>query len=184
MKKNIYIIIGILLGISLLVGITYAWITSVVGESTISGTTRCFDILYTKGKDIGSDQNKATLMPSNDYTGGLSSTILMSISNKCNVSATGKIYLTTSSKTSSNLYREGLLNYQVLKDGQVTDLKGSITSAGTITIDVGSLTKASSSSSATKYQVYVWVDYNEVANSDAYSSYYGSVSAKVNQVEG
>ena len=40
-----------------------------------TGNSECFNVLYAKGTDIGSNQNTATLMPSNDYAGGLWSTV-------------------------------------------------------------------------------------------------------------
>lgn len=176
-------ILGIVLFIGIVAGFTYAFITWTSNKENYTGGSGCFDILYVKGADIGSDQSHATLMPSTSYSGGLSATVKMSIDSKCTTNGKGKIYLETLANTSSNLYRSGLLNYQVLKNGTVTDIKGSITSAGKIEIDVGNLTKASSSSSATSYQIYVWIDNNLVENSDAYSSYYGRISAEAMQVE-
>ena len=87
------------------VGITFAYITWTSGKINTTGNSECFNVLYAKGTDIGSDQNTATLMPSNDYTGGLSSTVKIGFSSTCtNVSGTGIIKLNTLDTTSSNLY--------------------------------------------------------------------------------
>ena len=127
-------------------------------------------------------QNTATLMPSNDYTGGLSSTVKIGFSSTCtNVSGTGIIKLNTLDTTSSNLYRTGLLNYVVLKNGtKLTE--GNITSSGTKSINVGTLKKVSSISDADNYTVYVWISNDLVQNEDAFSSYYGNITASVEQV--
>ena len=162
------------------VGITFAYITWTSGKINTTGNSECFNVLYAKGTDIGSDQNTATLMPSNDYTGGLSSTVKIGFSSTCtNVSGTGIIKLNTLDTTSSNLYRTGLLNYQVVKDGTATNLKGNITKSGEIALDIGTLTKASSAS--TTYKIYVWVDKEVVINSDANSKYYGKIRATATQ---
>lgn len=121
-------------------------------------------------------------MPSNDYTGGLSSTVKIGFSSTCtNVSGTGIIKLNTLDTTSSNLYRTGLLNYVVLKNGtKLTE--GNITSSGTKSINVGTLKKVSSISNADSYTVYVWISNDLVQNEDAFSSYYGNITASVEQV--
>lgn len=164
------------------VGITYAYVTWTSGKINATGNSECFNVLYAKGQDIGSDQSVATLMPSNDYTGGLSSTVKMGFSSSCtNVSGTGIIKLNTLDTTSSNLYRTGLLNYVVLKNG--TKIKeGNITSSGTTSIDVGTLKKVSSISNADSYTVYVWISNDLVQNEDAFSNYYGNIAASAEQV--
>lgn len=177
-RKLLYTTLILLLVITV-IGATYAWYTWTSEKINSSGNSGCFTILYDKGEDIGSDQNKATLMPSDDYTGGLSATVKMNISSSCTTSGRGKIYLETLNTTSSNLYRAGLLNYQILKNGTVTDIKGSISESGKIEIDVGELTKASTATD--RFTVYVWIDNNLVENTDAYSVYRGKISAEAEQ---
>lgn len=181
-RDKVITVILVIVIIVLTLGLSYAWYTWISDKNNYKGSSECFDILYIKGTDIGSDQNKQELMPSDSYTGGLSSTVKININSQCDtVNVGGKIYLTTLSSTSSNLYREGLLNYQVLKNNTVTNLKGNITSDGDIVIDIGLLshnTKASDS-----YTVYVWIDNNLVENSDAGTNYYGKISAEAYQIE-
>jgi len=101
------------------------------------------------------------------------------IKNSCTTNGTGTLYLETLNTTSSNLYRTGLLNYQVVKDDVATNLKGNITKSGEIALDIGTLTKASSAS--TTYKIYVWIDKELVINSDANSKYYGKIRATATQ---
>ncbi|MBQ8192910.1 MAG: hypothetical protein IJZ46_02430 [Bacilli bacterium] len=181
-REKILTVALVLVIIILVVGITYAWYTWVSNNMNYQGGSECFDVLYAKGDDIGSDQDNAILMPSDTYEGGLSSTVKINFSSSCtNINATGKLYLETFDTTSSNLLgREGLLNYQVLKNGEVTDLKGSIISRETIEIDIGTLSKSTSATDS--YTIYVWVDNNLVENNDAFSSYYGKIRAEVSQI--
>lgn len=173
--KTIGFILGVVLFIILIAGITYAYITWTSDKMNYNVSSKCFDIYYEKGANI-----TGMIMPSNDYSGGLSTTVKMDIKSSCNINATGKIYLTTLDTTSSNLYREGLLNYALLK-GTTLVSSGSITSAGEISIDIGTLNK--STSATTEYTIYVWIDNNLVENSDVNSSYNGNIRAEATQLE-
>lgn len=51
-SKVIGIIIGIMLFIGVIGGITYAWVTYRTGNVTISGNTACFNINYSSGQDM------------------------------------------------------------------------------------------------------------------------------------
>ena len=73
-KQNIFTVILVGIIIFLVVGITYAWYTWTSENINYQGSSDCFDILFTKGENIGSDQEKASLIPSDTYEGGLSST--------------------------------------------------------------------------------------------------------------
>ena len=183
--KNRFItsILIVIIIVILVVGITFAYITWRSDNINNSGNSECFDILYVKGTDIGSDQNEATLMPSDDYTGGLSSTVKIGIDSKCtNAKGKGIIKLYTLSNTSSNLFREGLLNYVVLK-GTNKIKEGSITSTDVINIDIGNLNKVSSVNDTDSYTVYVWISNDLIENSDAFSNYYGKITASVEQYD-
>ena len=176
--KLIGTIIGVIFFILLIAGITYAYVTwtgNVLDDYKVS--SKCFNVLYEKGNDI-----TGTMMPSLDYSDGLFTSVKMNIDSNCNINARGKIYLNTLTSTSDNLLdsnRNGLLNYQVLKNGVLTGYKGTITSEGSIEIDVGMLSKDTTAS--TEYTIYVWVNNDLVQNSDAYSVYYGSITAEAVQ---
>ena len=176
-KSKVIFSILFVLGIVLLVGgSTYAIFTWSSDNIKYTGSSECFEVSYTKGADIGSNENKATLTPSYSYEGGLSSTIVIDYNSNCNINAVGKLYIDTLDTTSSNLFKEGLLNYQVLEDGEVTDLKGSITSTDPIEIVLNNIKNVSN------YTVYVWLDYNKIENEHAASSYYGKIRAEVSQI--
>ena len=51
-SKNIGIIIGIVLFLGVIGGITYAWLTFTTNNILVSGNTHCFTINYSKGADI------------------------------------------------------------------------------------------------------------------------------------
>lgn len=177
MKKGkiIGIVLSTIVFIILISGVTYAYITWTSEKINNNVNSKCFDIYYAKGTDIA-----GTMLPSNDYSGGLFSTIKMNIKSSCNINAKGKIYLNTLDTTSSNLYRVGLLNYTLLK-GTTIISSGSITGPGEVAIDIGTLSKSTSAS--TDYTLYVWIDNNLVENTDVNSAYNGSIRAEAVQEE-
>lgn len=173
-------IIGIILFIVLVAGFAYAWITWRGEDINTSGTSKCFDILYTKGNDIS-----GTMYPASDYSKGLSSTVKVNIDSSCNIAASGKIILNTDNTTSSNLFtsRDGNypLHYQVLVNGTVNNsLSGIITSNDPVEINIGTLVSAGSAT--TEYTVYVWASAEDLINSDIGSVYNGSIALEVSQV--
>ena len=173
-QKLIGLIIGILLFIGVIAGLTYAYISWTSESVNKVVSSKCFNVLYDKGSDISGN-----IKPSADYTGGISATVKMDMDSSCNINAKGKIYITTNDTTSENLYTEGILNYQVLKNGNVTALKGTITSSGVITLDVGFLN--SNTEATTTYTVYIWVNGEYVTNEHINSSYSGSIKSEALQ---
>lgn len=174
---NKYKVVGLILGVIIfslcIAGITFALITWSSDNISRTVKSKCFNVLYTKGTDISGAIN-----PSYDYTGGLSTTIKMNIDSSCNIKANGKLYLETKNETSNNLFREGLLNYHVVSGNTVIS-SGNITEKGEIEINLGELTAATSAS--TSYTLYVWIDYNLVENTDAFSTYLGSIRGEAIQ---
>lgn len=180
-KGNIVTIVLVSIIIALVIGISYAWYTWISDKKKLTGESECFEILYAKGENIGSDQELAVLMPSSTYTGGLSSTFKFNFSNKCSdISAKGILSIQTLDTTSENLYEPGLLNYQLLINGEVTNIKGNITSSGEIPINLGKLNRAIVATDT--YTLYVWIDYNLVKNKHAYSNYYGKIKVEAIQM--
>lgn len=59
--KVITIVLVIIIIVSV-AELSYAWYTWIGENNNYKGSSSCFDILYTKGIDIGSDQNKEVLM--------------------------------------------------------------------------------------------------------------------------
>ena len=178
MKKTklLILIICIVVAIS---GITYAAFTYALNFGRIDVTMECFDINYTKGSDIGSDSKSRTLMMSSDYTGGLFTSVIVSVDRKCTIDGKGILYLNTDESTSSALLTSGALKYQVIVNGIVSSVKGTITSTGKIAIysDIPITTNPSNIS------VAVWLDSSMINenNMEAIlsSNYKGSISMKV-----
>lgn len=180
-KENIATVLLVVIIIFLVAGITYAWYTWVSENTNYQGGSDCFNILYLKGNDIGSDQENATLVASETYEGGLSSTFKINIDNSCtDINAKGVIRLNTLDSTSAVLFEDGVLNYQVLKNGEITDSKGSIVSSGDTIIELGILDKKSSASDS--YTIFVWLDNNLLQNKHAFASYYGKISVEAIQI--
>lgn len=173
-------IIGIIFGVILfgvcVVGITYAYIAWTSEDIKRQVSSKCFNVFYDSGTDISGN-----LIASDNYTGGLVASVKMNIDSSCDIDANGVLYLNTLSTTSSNLYREGFLNYQLVIDGRVTDIKGNITSSGEIAIDLGQL--KGNSVATTEYVIYVWVDINLMEVTDMDSVYYGNIKAEAIQFD-
>ena len=178
-RSKIYMIIfSILFVVTIVSGITlaiYTWQT--INDDIIEGESTCFDIVYVKGNDIGSNENMEKLVLGNDYLDGLSTTIEMNIDSKCvDISGVGTLYLNTLEETSDYLINNSLLNYQVLVDSSkvssgVINTKNSIPiySDFNIDYDVKSIT------------VYVWLNGEKVTNDNLEevlsSVYKGNITA-------
>lgn len=178
MKKSklILLIIGVVLVVA---GITYAAYTWIIPNTMkITGSSECFDVKYVKGKDIGSDNDVKTLMISDDYKGGLSSTLNISFNSTCTIkNGKGTLYLNTDSSTSSSLLESGTLKYQIMRYS--TNLgSGVISSTGQQVI--ASNISLSSSNTIT---VYVWIDATGLSEEEVIAlldtKYKGSVSMKI-----
>lgn len=82
---------------------------------TIYAESNCFSIVYTKGQDIGSNENLKKLNIGSTYTDGLSTTVKIKTDSSCNITkGIGVLYLITSEETSDYLIDNNLLNYQVM----------------------------------------------------------------------
>lgn len=179
MKKSklILLIIGVVLVIA---GITYAaytWVVPSLGK--IKGNAACFDIRYVKGKDIGSDNDVKTLLMSDNYKAGLSSTLTVSFNNTCAITnGNGTLYLITDSSTSSSLLESGTLKYQIMS-GTTNLGSGVISSTGQQVI----ASDISLSTSAKTITVYVWIDATGLSEEEVIAlldtKYKGNVSMKI-----
>ena len=176
-RKLIGMILGVTFFALMITGFTVAFYVWTSGKMSYTVDSTCFNVFYEKGNDI-----TGVMMPSTDYTKGLFTTVKMDIDSGCAIDANGILYINTLDTTSSNLYRTGLLNYQVLKEGEVvSNGNGSITGSGEIAINLGELSKNESAN--TSYTVYVWVDNNLVENSDVNSVYNGNIRVEAVQFE-
>lgn len=176
-KKKL--ILGIILGIILISGTTYAiytWAASLMVE----GRTECFRVNYIKGQDIGSDSESKILMMSNDYTGGLYSSVVVNIDSKCTIdNGIGTLYLNTDTITSSILLTSGALKYQVIENSLTKPASGTITSTGKVAI----YDNIEVTNNPKQLSVSVWLDSSMITDSNRdeilSSVYKGSISMKV-----
>ncbi len=178
-KKKITItVVFILIGLMTLTGITYAVYTWAVALD-IEGIGQCFDVVYLKGRDIGSNEESKTLMIGSNYYDGLSTTVDVKLLDTCSYeSGIGTLYLTTDNTTSSELLSSNALKYQVI-DGNTISLAGTINTTGKIELS-SDITVTKNDKAIT---VFVWIDGNYVTD-DNYeeiltSIYGGSISLEV-----
>ena len=159
-RKVLYSVLFVLLIVIVIAGSTYAWL-SWSGSVNINGTSECFDINYVKGGDIGSDSSPAKLSMASSYTGGLSTSVTVSLKSICTITnGTGKLYLNTDTGvTSSALLNGKVLKYQVL-DGNTAVASGIVSSAEQTLIysDIPITTTSRT------LKVYIWLDGNLVTN--------------------
>ncbi len=175
--KLIGAIFGIILFIGLIAGFTYAWVSWQSSNIKIEGTAECFDIDYGISQQIGSASTKGSLNMASSYTEGLSAKVTLALKTGCSVTGTGKLYLNTNTSGTSTDILKGALKYAVLVDSATTP-----SATGTITVTGQKLLLDSiniSSTTATTYTVYVWLDGEIADNTYANLTYNGYISAEV-----
>ena len=204
MNNKKKLIIGIVLGIILVSGITYAILTWTSTRINLGITSDCFTIDYTKGGDItGSLKllNEEDLITNdNKFTikngVGISSANI-GINSSCNIEGYGRLLLNVTSISSAFTTGSsvGSLKYVVLKNTSsitnpsevsVTSLlnqsfdieaKGSITSSGTKDILVRNL----SNTEIYKYLIVIYIDNNIAGNDVIGATFTGNISADATQ---
>ena len=204
MNNKKKLIIGIVLGIILVSGITYAILTWTSTRINLGITSDCFTIDYTKGGDItGSLKllNEEDLITSdNKFTikngVGISSANI-GINSNCNIEGYGRLLLNVTSISDAFTTGDsvGSLKYVVLKNTSsitnprevtVTSLlnqsfdieaKGSITSSGTKDILVRNL----SNTEIYKYLIVIYIDNNIAGNDVIGATFTGNISADATQ---
>ena len=94
-KKTVYLIVGVIIGILLIAGGTYAYITLAVNvtNGNYSSVTGCFDIDYNVTNEDGTLPIAGTMFPSSNPSGGLNGRVSLKVSNTCNVNGTGTLKL-------------------------------------------------------------------------------------------
>lgn len=186
-NKDMYkIIIGVVLLITIVTGVTYAWLAWSSSNTIIDGTTGCFTIDYNKGQDIGSADNPYSLLSTCTYSGGASAEVTMNINSSCTTSGVASINLNTNNftlydGTSGFAKASNILKYQVVKvtdtGEQVVDgCSGYINNSSTL-----SLCEVDLSYTATTYKVYLYLDCNTVTTSYIGSTYSGYIQTVATQ---
>ena len=202
-KKKKLIILGVIILILAISGLTYAILTWTSSKINIGLTSGCFTIDYTKGQDISGNLkllNESDLISSNKFTikNGIGiSAVNIGIKSTCTIEGYGSIYLnvTNISDAFTTGDSKGALKYAVLSNtstittpssvtvdsllNQSFDIvsTGSITSSDTITL----LTKQLSNTEVYKYLVVIYVDNALAGNSITSASFQGNISASANQ---
>ena len=202
-KKKKLIILGVIILILAISGLTYAILTWTSSKINIGLTSGCFTIDYTKGQDISGNLkllNESDLISSNKFTikNGIGiSAVNIGIKSTCTIEGFGSIYLnvTNISDAFTTGDSKGALKYAVLSNtstittpssvtvdsllNQSFDIvsTGSITSSDTITL----LTKQLSNTEVYKYLVVIYVDNALAGNSVTSATFQGNISADANQ---
>ena len=204
-KKKKLIVLGVILLIIVISGITYAILTWQSGNINIGINTNCFTINYAKGNNItGSLKliNEEDLISNGKFTikeGVGVSGVNIGIKSTCSIEGYGNILLniTNISSVFTTGDSKGALKYAVLKNtSTITDptqisttsllnqsfdieKKGSITTSGTLKL----LTKQLSNTELYKYIIVIYVDNNLAGNDVTEGTFTGNISADAVQGE-
>lgn len=179
-------VVGVLILILLVVGVTYAYFAWKSNNTNITGTSGCFDIVYDKGQDIGSVDSPYGLKSTCTYSEGASASVTMNIDSSCTTTGVASINLITNNFTlydSTDAFSRGenVLKYQVVKvnganEEEIEGCSGYITNSST-----KSLCEVDLSYTATTYKVYLYLDCNTVTTSYIGASYSGYIQTVATQ---
>lgn len=181
-KKTILIITLVILLIVIVASSTYAIYTwSAKGE--LGGMSECFNVVYTKGQDIGSENEHKILMPTEDYKGGLYASVMVGMDSNCISNGVGTLYLNTDDTTTEYLLTSGALKYQVIENSLTLLGAGTISETGQLKIGENLII----TTSPNQYTVVVWLDGSMLDNSIIDDNtgniipltYKGSISMKI-----
>lgn len=189
MKKSKVIgtIVGIILFIGLIAGLTYAWFTWRSNNISIDGESECFNIDYTVGQTIGSningEDNYQKLKFTNDYTDGEYAEVSFGIDSNCtDINAVGSLYLNTDLSLTDSAILNGGLYYtvvSVIDDTETVITSGEIdNSSKLLLLDDISIEY----SDTLTYRVYVWINGTVADNSYANKNYSGYISLEANSI--
>lgn len=187
MKKSKIIgaIIGILIFIFMITGITYAWFTWRSNNIVISGSSKCFVIDYGVSQEIGSSDSFGTISIGDSHRNGAYAEVNFDVDDNCpDTKAIGTLYLNTNTTGTDENILTGALKYTVVKKTDTTSRivsEGYVTSANTITI-LDNIELSIESKDYT-YQVWVWIDSSLADNNYIGTQYSGYISAEAEQVE-
>ena len=180
-SKMIGMVLGVVLFMALVAGVTYAWISWTSQNVIIAGSTECFDVDYTITNQIGTALEPAKLRYLSSYVGGQYAEVALSVNDNCStINGTGTLYLTTDSTATSATILDGGLYYTVVKieSGVSTVLsQAPITSTSEITL-LNNIPVTNATDNIL-YRVYVWINGEYAGNTYLDTVYVGSVRAEV-----
>ncbi len=211
-NKNIKlygVLLGVILFIILMAGITYAWITWRSGNINITGSSECFTINYTKGDNITQTIDdtgvilfdESTIINDNKITikNGMAITnVVASLDSSCNI--TGDLTITLNISNLNNAFTSkgnstGAFKYVIASYDPSIYTTISISELANKTFDIISTDSITSTDSielvnkeinttATGYLIIFYVDGDLAYNDVGESTFSGSVSAIATQTEG
>ena len=203
-KKKKLIILGVIILILAISGLTYAILTWTSSKINIGLTSGCFTIDYTKGQDISGNLKLLNINEQFDNDGnfvieegmGLSYANL-GIKSSCTIEGYGSLYLNVT--TLSDSFKEGgdsngALGYALLRNTSnlsndkltIENLKGQsfeiidikpITNTGTIKL----VTEQLSNTELNKYLIVIFVNSVSAGNSITSATFTGNISADAEQ---
>ena len=158
LRKIIGTVIGILLFVALIAGLTYALYTVTLNNASVTGGHQCITINYSKGTDIS--VNELEFVTSYTETPAYT-TVTFYNDGSCGANSVGTISIYTNSNTSSVLTNGVVVNsvtyyplkYTVINNSTQTAYTGYIQNTGDTDIDVGVL-----SDSSNTYTVYLFIE--------------------------
>ena len=188
-SKIIGILIGMIGFILVVSGATYAWLTWRSNNIVVAGSTDCFVVNYPITREIGTLQSPAKFRYFTSYNrdnlnqlvaNPLYAEVALSISNTCNTTGTGTIYLTTDSTGTDNAILGGGLKYTLTS---VTNNEETVLNTAAITstneIALKNDISVTTTSGSTVYRVYVWLDGALADETYLNKNYVGSIRAEV-----
>lgn len=183
--KIIGTIIGVLIFVILIAGITYAYFTWRSNDVVISGSSKCFVIDYGVSQEIGAADSSKNISIGNSHRDGAYAEVTFDVDDNCpDTKAIGTLYLNTNTVGTDENILTGALKYVVIKNTDTTSRvvsDGVITSTDTITI-LDNIELSAESKDYT-YQVWVWIDSSLADNNYIGLQYSGYISAEAEQVE-
>ena len=201
--KLIGTILGIIIFISLIVGLSYAWFTWRSSNVNISGNTECFDVHYTNGQDIVNAStilfDESTIINNNKITikDGMALTdVTAYVNSGCNIFANLEIILNVTDLNSAFIdgdsvgaFKYVLTRYDpsVYSDITTTALNGQsfdIIKTGSIT-STGEMTLVDEALATTEqgYLIIFYIDGDLAMNDAQYSTFSATITGIATQYE-
>ena len=171
-------IIGILVFVVIVSGITYAWLTWTSSPIAIEGSSSaCFNINYTVSRNIGTSNTTAPLRFQSSYVGSQYAEVILGVDPSCTgMTGTGTIFLTTNS-TSGTILNGGLY-YTVVSVSGGTE---TVLSEGAImqSTEKNLISNINVTTTPNTYRVYLWINGNYADNTYLNATYFGEIGARV-----
>lgn len=202
-KNKKLIVLGVLVLILIISGITYAILTWTSSRVNIGLTSNCFTIDYTKGQDISGNLkllNESDLISSNKFTikNGIGiSAVNIGIKSTCTIEGFGSIYLnvTNISEAFTTGDSKGALKYVVLNNTSTITTPSSVTVDSLLNQSFEIVAKGSIESSGkkllykmelsnteiNKYIIVIYVDNFLAGNSITSATFSGNISSEAEQ---